>query len=207
MPKISFAARCLRDDAGATISEFAIVAPIFLTLLMGTFDVTHTMYVRSVLQGEVYKAARDSALKAGGRAIVQQEIDERLRGQIMKLLPNDAVINGPTRANFSDYQDSGEFGLAEPYTDTNSDGECNNGEVYEDRNGNSSYDNRSGDYVGTEKDQGGARDVVRYSVKVTYDGFFPLPSTLGERTIEAESVIVNQPFDDQAEAVTGTCDS
>jgi Flp pilus assembly pilin Flp len=202
----AFVSRLRHNQSGVTVVEFAVVAPVFLTLMMGTFDVAHTLYLRSVLQGEVYKAARDSALKAGGRAIQQAEIDDRLREQIRLLLPEDAVISGPTRANFGNYQDSGQFGLAEPYDDLNGNGECDSSEPYEDRNRNGSYDDRKGDYVGTEADQGGARDVVRYSVSVTYDGFFPLPRRLGERTITAQSVIVNQPFDEQKTAASGNCD-
>lgn len=196
----------LRDKAGATISEFAVVAPIFLTLMMGTFDVAHTIYVRSVLQGEVYRAARASALKAGGRGIVQQEIDTKLVNQVKLLLPAKAKIVGPVRANFGDYADAGEFGLAEPYVDSNDNNECDEGETYEDRNGNGTYDDRSGDYVGTESDQGGARDVVRYALTVEYDSFFPMPSSLGKRKLTVESVIVNQPFDEQDEAATGVCE-
>jgi Flp pilus assembly protein TadG len=205
MIKMSALKRLKRSQSGVTVVEFAVVAPVFLTLMMGTFDVAHTLYIRSVLQGEVYKAARDSSAAAGQRGSRQTQIDDKLRAQIRKLLPADAIIDGPTRANFETYQDAGTFVLAEPFTDSNGDGECNNGELYQDRNSNGQYDDRSGSYVGTEKDQGGARDVVRYSVKVTYDGFFPLPARIGEREILAESVIVNQPFDKDLEANSAPC--
>jgi hypothetical protein len=197
--------KMLSNESGVTIAEFAVVAPVFLTLMMGTFDVAHTLYLRSVLQGEVYKAARDSSVSSGQRGSRQTEIDNKLRAQIRKLLPSDAVITGPTRANFEDYQDADEFGLAEPFDDANGDGECNSGETYQDRNNNQQYDDRKGQYVGTAPDQGGARDVVRYSVTVTYNGFFPLPKGLGQREILAESVIVNQPFADDEDAVEETC--
>jgi Flp pilus assembly protein TadG len=64
----------LKDELGATISEFAVVAPVFLLMMMGTFDAAHTMYVRAVMQGAVYKAARETALKAGQKELQQISI-------------------------------------------------------------------------------------------------------------------------------------
>ena len=44
--------RQLRDDqAGAAIVEFALVAPTMILLMMGVFELGHTMYVQSVVNG------------------------------------------------------------------------------------------------------------------------------------------------------------
>ena len=52
------------DERGATIVEFAIVAPVFLTLLLGIFDFGHAIYAQSVLQGAfiLAKAKGDPSL-------------------------------------------------------------------------------------------------------------------------------------------------
>lgn len=180
----------MKDQAGAALAEFAVVAPVFLMVMMGTFDAAHTMYVRSVMQGAVYKAARETALKAGQKEVQQIKIDNELKDQIRLLLPKDAVVNEPVRANFKDFTDASRSS-GEPVTDTvTANGICDPGEKYEDRNGNGSYDS-------TDSGQGGARDIVRYSITVEYKSFFPLPAGLGDRTLTATSVIANQPFNDQ----------
>lgn len=180
----------LRERTGAAIAEFAVVAPVFLLVMMGTFDAAHTMYVRSVMQGAVYKAARETALKAGQKELQQIKIDNELKDQIRLLLPRDATVNEPVRANFKDFTDAGRAS-GEPVTDTvEANGICDPGEKFEDRNGNGSYDEK-------DSGQGGARDIVRYSITVQYKSFFPLPAGLGDRKLTATSVIANQPFDDQ----------
>jgi hypothetical protein len=180
----------LKDELGATISEFAVVAPVFLLMMMGTFDAAHTMYVRAVMQGAVYKAARETALKAGQKELQQISIDNELKDQIRLLVPKGATINDPVRASYKNFADAAKS-EGEPVNDTvTANGICDPGERFEDRNGNGQYD-------AANTGQGGARDIVRYSITVSYNSFFPMPAGLGERELTATSVIANQPFSDQ----------
>lgn len=180
----------LKDELGATISEFAVVAPVFLLMMMGTFDAAHTMYVRAVMQGAVYKAARETALKAGQKELQQITIDNELKDQIRLLVPKGATINDPVRSSYKNFADAAKS-EGEPVNDTvTANGICDPGERYEDRNGNGQYD-------AANTGQGGARDIVRYSITVSYKSFFPMPAGLGERELTATSVIANQPFSDQ----------
>lgn len=179
-----------RDQLGATLSEFAVVAPVFLLMMMGTFDAAHTLYVRSVMQGAVYKAARETALKAGQKELQQIAIDNELKDQIRLLVPEGATINDPVRSSYKNFADAAKS-EGEPVNDTvTSNGICDPGEMFEDRNGNGQYD-------AANTGQGGARDVVRYSITVSYKSFFPMPAGLGDRELTATSVIANQPFSDQ----------
>jgi hypothetical protein len=180
----------LKDELGATISEFAVVAPVFLLMMMGTFDAAHTMYVRAVMQGAVYKAARETALKAGQKELQQITIDNELKDQIRLLVPKGATINDPVRSSYKNFADAAKS-EGEPVNDTvTANGICDPGERFEDRNGNGQYD-------AANTGQGGARDIVRYSITVSYNSFFPMPAGLGERELTATSVIANQPFSDQ----------
>ncbi len=180
----------LKDELGATISEFAVVAPVFLLMMMGTFDAAHTMYVRAVMQGAVYKAARETALKAGQKELQQISIDNELKDQIRLLVPKGATINDPVRSSYKNFADAAKS-EGEPVNDTvTANGICDPGEKFEDRNGNGQYD-------AANTGQGGARDIVRYSITVSYNSFFPMPAGLGERELTATSVIANQPFSDQ----------
>ena len=67
VPRITLPAQLAQDATGAVLIEFALVAPVFLMLIMGTFDLGQMAYGKSVLEGAVQKAARDSEI---GRAHV-----------------------------------------------------------------------------------------------------------------------------------------
>ena len=53
--------RLRRDTRGSTIVEFAIIAPSFMILLMGVFDLGQAVYLRAVMNGAMQEAARAGA--------------------------------------------------------------------------------------------------------------------------------------------------
>lgn len=181
-----------RDESGATIVEFAMVAPVLGLVLLGAFDVAHTLYTRAALQGVVQKTARDSTLESGSDATVQSALDEKVRAQA-KALANNATIT-ITRRFYRTFSDAA-AARAETWTDTNSNGTCDAGEPYEDANRNNTWD-RDGGNAG----QGGAKDATLYTVTASYPRIFPLYNLVGgsrTTTITASTVLRNQPYGDQ----------
>jgi len=182
-----------RNERGATIVEFAIVAPVLCLLLMGAFDIAHSLYLRGVLQGALQKAARDSTLERSTKAEQQDFIDNVVRSQVRALV-NTADIDIKRRYYRTFAQAAA--ARAEEWTDDNDNGTCDNGEKYVDANGNNRWD-RDGGNAG----QGGAKDAVVYTVNVTYPHLFPLYRFIGGSQIAkvtAEAVLRNQPYGDQA---------
>lgn len=182
------------DRRGATLVEFAIVAPVMCLLFIGAMDVGHTLYMRSVLQGIMQKAARDSGLETGFER--QAKIDNMVRDQV-KAVHNGADIEFSRRyyRTFS----AAALARAEPFTDTNDNKKCDNGEPYEDLNGNSVRDTD-----GADDGQGGAKDSVLYTVKVSYPRMLPLHGFVDvpERTeIKGTMILANQPYGDQGSDV------
>ncbi len=55
-----------RSERGATIVEFAIVAPVMLLLIMMMGELCYRHYVQAILTGSMAKAGRDSAIEGGG---------------------------------------------------------------------------------------------------------------------------------------------
>ena len=43
--------RSLRDSSGSTVLEFALIMPVFLLFILGFFDFSYWMYVRSTAGG------------------------------------------------------------------------------------------------------------------------------------------------------------
>lgn len=180
-------ARLRADQRGATIIEFAMVAPVLLLTILGLFDMAYNMYSTAMLEGAIQKAARDATLEGAAPATV----DARVAAAVHAVVPG-ARLAYSRKAYFS-FTDVGQ---PEDYTDVNTNGLCDNGEPFEDANGNGDWDADRGS-VGN----GGARDAVLYSVTATYDHAFPLTSIAGlSGTVSArsETVLRNQPFGLQA---------
>ncbi len=181
---VGVAARMLRHDRrGVTTIEFALVAPVFLMVIIGCLDLGQMVYAKGVLDGAVEKAARDSSLETGDTSLA----DGKVRSTITKVLPKATVSS--TRKSYFDFTNANK---GEALDDKNGDGECSTGESYTDRNGNSRWDEDLG-----EDGNGGANDVIVYTVRVAYDPVFAVPLVpinWSRREIVSTAVKRNQPF-------------
>lgn len=193
-----FVRRLSQDCQGATIVEFAFVAPVLITLLMFLFDAGFHLYASSILGGEINAVGRSSTLESAddeGR----DELDARVTEQVQRLVPHGRLEY--TRTAYRSYERA--QAKAEPFKDSNGNGACDNNEVFEDENGNGMHDLDAGESGG-----GGARDVVIYTAELSYDRLFPLAGLLGwdqEVTISSSTILRNQPFNRQGEVKEGHC--
>lgn len=178
----------IADQSGVTIVEFAFVAPVFMVMLMGMFDAGHQLYTASALQGALHEAARDSTLETGFSRTAL--IDQQVKSVVLQIAPSADITL--TRSNYVDFADVKQ---PEEFTDNDGDGVCNNGEPFEDLNANGIWDADRG-----RDGLGGARDAVLYTATATYDRLFPMAGLIGlpeQITLQANTVLRNQPFDDQ----------
>ena len=190
--------RLRRDESGATLTEFGLVAPILILMLMGIFDMAHSQYTAAQINGAMQKAGRDLTLESAGSQ--QANIDQRVIDQIKTVVPNNATVSLEKLSHF-DFSDVGE---AEDFTDENGDLTCNNGEPFEDSNGNGQWDANRG-----QSGIGGARDAVLYEATVEWKRLFPVAGLIGmseNMTLKASTVLRNQPYDQQNRSITvGNC--
>lgn len=181
----------LLDRRGVTIVEFAIVAPVMLLLIMGMCDLTYRGYLQAVLSGTMQKAGRDSTIEGNDTEDAGKAIDAKVMVPIRAIAGKATYVS--TRKSYST------FGAIapEPFKDANKDGiyqpltEC-----FTDMNGNKKRDTDPG-IIG----QGGASDVVVYTMTVTYPRLFPLAKMLGfpaMQIISATTILKNQPYKDQS---------
>lgn len=189
--------RLRRDAAGATVVEFALVVPALVAVVLALFDMGYNMWALAMLQGSLQQAARSSTLEgAGGSATA---IDGTVARRVHQLVPGAALTF--TRKSYTNF---GDVGVAEDFTDANGDGLCNDGEPFEDANGNGGWDSDRG-----TAGNGGARDAVLYTVTMRYPRAFPLASLVGlpgTISAEARTVLRNQPWRDQVVTVrVGHC--
>jgi hypothetical protein len=192
----AFAWRLASAQQGAAAVEFAIVAPVFLLLLLGIFDIGQMAYAKAVLQGAVEQAARSGTLETANVTIA----DDIVKNPIRPILPNATFTM--TRKSYYDFND---VARPEKFTDSDHDGNCDHGEPFVDENRSGSWDADIG-----RAGNGGAGDVVLYTVTMTYKPIFTL-TTMGNdnasRTLTAVGVRKNQPFATQTAygSGTGTC--
>jgi Flp pilus assembly protein TadG len=171
------------DDAGVTAVEFAMISPVLLMTLLGMFDIGQGMYTKALLQGAIEKSARDSTIEAA----VTGTLDARVTAVVQRIAPGAAVtFSRQSYTNFTNVRQP------EEWTDGNSDGICNLGEIYQDANGNTVWDADRG-----RTGSGNARDAVLYKVTVNYPRLFPVGRFIGQSNnmvLVASTVLRNQPF-------------
>ena len=193
--------RLRRDQRGATLIEFAMVAPVLMVVIMGLLDMSYRLYAKSMLEGAVQKAARDSTLETGASASSNAVIDNMVVDAFRKVNGTVNLSNFTfTRRNFSDFSKAGKMepstgpgGLCAPpagatiYT-------------YVDLNSSNTWDD------GAIAGQGGANDAVLYTAEVRYNSLFPVNSLFGAsaiQTIRATTAMRNQPYNNQAARNSG----
>jgi Flp pilus assembly protein TadG len=177
-----------RDTRGATLVEFAIVAPVMVLLLMGICDLAYQIYAQSILNGSLQKAGRDSTIQ--GAPNNTSAIDQKVTDMVKKVAANATITF--TRKNYDTFS----LIKPEPFTDSNGNGVRDAKECFTDVNGNGTWDADPG-----VNGQGGANDVTVYTVTVTYPRLFPVAKLFGwssTQTISASTLLKNQPYASQS---------
>lgn len=184
--------RLARARDGATVVEFALLAPVLVMTVFGLFDLGFNIYAQTMLQGAVQEAARTSTVEGASGAL--STTDAQVTSSVQSVIPGATLaFSRKFYTNFSD------VGVSEDFTDTNGNGKCDNGEPYEDANGNGSWDADRG-----ANGLGGARDAVLYTVTATYPRLFPMASLIGlpeTVSMSATTILRNQPYNDQSVTV------
>lgn len=191
-----FSRRLRSDERGAYLIELALLLPMFLMLIMGIFDIGIAMYAKSVLAGAVEQAARENTLEtsAGSQTAIDALVTQRV-----------GTVAGYGTLSFArqNYDNFSDVGSPENFTDSNGNGVRNPGECYQDVNGNGTWDADRG-----AAGQGGASDVVIYTVTLNYNRLFPLWRMLGEpqaADIKVTTVLRNQPYTNQTTTSVVRC--
>ncbi len=191
-----------RDQRGATIVEFAVIAMPMCVLLMGGLELGYNSYVRSTLQGALHDAARVAAAEnpilATDGDTVEEQVANMIKETVAHVAPN-AVVDVDQKSYF-------EFSsIGEPeklMTDNNGNGkyDASDEDCFEDANGNGTFDPDSGK-SGTN---GGADDVVLYTAKVSAPRILPLdrlvPGVSEKVEYTLRAAVRNQPYGQQPTA-------
>jgi Flp pilus assembly protein TadG len=191
----------LRDQRGAYAVEFALASTILILPIMAMNGLAYRQYDIVQLQGALQEAARDGTLESGGAVGADATLDAIVRDNVKRIntaLPDSAFTF--TRRNFTNFTAAGKL---EPSTGPG--GRCappSGGTTYTyvDTNNGNSWDD------GAIAGQGGAQDVVLYTVTVDIPSTFPvpgIPGLSGTQRLSASTVLRNQPYNNQTARVAG----
>jgi len=181
--------RLAKVESGVTAVEFGLIAPVFLLMLLGTFNLGQAVYLQGVFHGAVQDAGRDAGLESGAANLAV--IDSLVMKRVSGIAPEGAIIS--SRKNYTTFND---VGTPEDFEDANNNGAYDGTECFTDVNGNSSWDEDR-----AINGLGGADDVVVYTADLTYNWLIPMGGFLGwadTNTVTASTVLRNQPFGSQA---------
>lgn len=182
--------RCLRRDRrGIAATEFALIAPVLITFMMGVGDLLYGMYINSIVLGAVQQAGRDNTLQSNAGADKTAPIDNRIMAMVRYVAP--AATFTSSRVNYSSFSD---VSKPEPLSpDKGVKGAWDAvGDCFIDLNNNGTFDQDGG-----RDGVGGANDVAKYTITVTYPRVFPIAGFLGwgnNGTTTAQTVLKNQPY-------------
>ncbi|ARS28813.1 TadE/TadG family type IV pilus assembly protein [Sphingomonas sp. KC8] len=180
--------RRLRDDRrGAAAVEFALVSLPLVAILLGIIDFGYRMYLGSVVEGTVHRAARMATV--GG--VTSDQVDTYITSQLQEFSGQVGIEIEKT--NYYEY--SG-IGRREKRTkDRAPTGVDDANDCFEDLNGNGIRDAIAG-----RNGLGGSDDIVYYKVTATFQRIVPLVKIFGfspTETVTSSTVLRNQPFASQ----------
>lgn len=185
--------RLLRCTNGVSVVEFGFVGPLFFMMVFGTLELGYGIYADTVLKGALQAAGRNSGLESAQGS--QAAIDAAVTAQIRAVVPS-AVLTFK-RQNYQQFSD---VGTPEDFDDINKNSKYDSTECFTDENDNATWDADSG-----ASGQGGANDVVLYTVNMKFDRFIPVGGFFGlsgQRDYTARTTLKNQPFGNQRTRVT-----
>lgn len=180
----------IKEENGATALEFALVAPVFFLLMFGIIEFSLVMFTKSVMEGATSMTSRlgKTGYTEAGISRQQTLIDLMVEKSQGILDPDKIEITTLIYKSFNS------IGDAEPYTDSNGNGNWETGEAFNDVNGNGQWDDDMG-----KAGLGGAGDIVVYKVHYPWQVKTPVINAMlnnseGYMPLDVNVVVRNEPY-------------
>ena len=175
-------------EGGTAAMEFAFVAPIFLAMIGAIMEVSGIMFVQTLLEGSAREASRYGITGFTQEGVSRDE-------QILQIVEHNTygIIDlDELQMDTLVYENFGDVGQPEPFTDQNANDAYDAGEPFTDVNGNGTWDEDMG-----AAGLGGPGDVVVY--RMSYDWSIIIPFFrlfFGDAiTLQANIAVRNEPFE------------
>jgi hypothetical protein len=180
--------RKLAADGGKAMIEFAFIAPIFLGMIGAIMEFSGIMFIQALLEGSAREASRYGIT---GFTLPGVSRDDQILAIVQKHTHGLIDLDELAMETLV-YENFGDVGQPEPFTDLNANDAYDTGEPFNDVNGNGGWDEDMG-----AAGLGGPGDVVIY--RMSYDWSIIIPMFrpfFGETiTLRANIAVRNEPFE------------
>ena len=176
------------EDCGKAAIEFAFVAPIFLGMIGAIMEFSGIMFIQTLLEGSAREASRYGITGFTQEGVSRDE-------QIMAIVEKNTlglIDLDELEMTTMVYENFGDVGQPEPFTDDNGNEAYDAGEAFNDVNGNGAWDEDMG-----AAGLGGPGDVVVYQMSYDWDIIIPMfVPFFGESiSLDANIAVRNEPFE------------
>ena len=89
----TFLRRWIRDDRGASMIEFAIVAPLLFLLVFGIIDFGRVFFLMNNLTNAVRDGARQGAVAKEGAGSIVSDVQTTVRSRIKDINKDSGTVN------------------------------------------------------------------------------------------------------------------
>jgi len=174
------------DQNGSMATEFALILPVFLGLVLGVLELGNFFILASSLENAVLRASRYGITGSEFNDIPRKDqVRDIILAETNGRIPEDKL-----EISTQIFKQFGDIGKTEPFVDANGSGKWDPGESFSDINGNGIWDNNL-----AVAGLGGPGDIVLY--QVSYDapslsGLFDWATTVWP--ITAAVAVRNEPF-------------
>ncbi|HUH04312.1 MAG TPA: TadE/TadG family type IV pilus assembly protein [Kofleriaceae bacterium] len=176
------------EDGGKAAIEFAFVAPIFLGMIGAIMEFSGIMFIQALLEGSAREASRYGITGFTTPGVSRED-------QIMAIIEQNTlglIDLDQLQMTTLVYENFGDVGQPEPFTDANDNDVYDAGEAFNDVNGNGAWDPDMG-----AAGLGGPGDVVVYQMSYDWDIIIPMfVPFFGESIrLNANIAVRNEPFE------------
>jgi len=176
----------IANESGAALVEAALGLPILLSAIVGVFEVANFFFISAAVENAVLHASRFGITGNVAEGSTREEqvrdvIAEQTFGRVdMDTIEIETLV----------YEQFGDIGAPEPYSDDNNSGDWDTGEAYTDVNGNGSWDDDM-----SIAGLGGGGDIVLYRVNYNAQSLTGFGDwALRQITISATVAVRNEPY-------------
>lgn len=175
-------------ECGKAIVEFALIAPIFLGIVLSILEFSGIMFVQTLLEGGAREASRYGLTGQQPEGISREDMILQIVAENSFDIIDTDELQMETRV----YGSFGDIGQPEPFTDENGNEAYDAGEPFTDSNGNGGWDDDMG-----AAGLGGPGQVVVYRMSYDWPIMIPLfvPFFGDHITLQANIAVRNEPFD------------
>ena len=180
-----------RETSGVTSIEFGLIAPVFILMLVGMFEVGMIMIAQNSLDAAASRAARAGFTGQTNGTLSREDTIKQIVRDTVVAFSGGMLNPDKVKVSVSSYESLDSLGRPEPLvSDLNNNGEWDPGEAYIDKNGNGSWDADQG--VSDSFGVGG--DAVQYTISYDWKTILSYLGMHGVITLKGTTQVVNEDF-------------